>query len=338
MSDSDDNASSTRPALLFPIQIDQEKSNLTISTYDNVFRFDGIPGPQAAEIIRHINSGSTVEQISNAVQADRTIVDAFIRSLIDQGLATEAEPEVYTGAQFTATLRSFYDQWNDQLFSHSLWQSLSLGTASRSIVDGWLIETYHFIRGANARLPYAIAHTADPRVRNIFAHHYREEYDHYGFFAEALVRRQISPEHVEQLGPLVGTRAVINWTRRCARTDSLAYAACSGLLESTGTDSARARAFYRTVATNFDADQTNFIDPLMKHIDLDEGFEHGNVMADIFNPIPQLSAQRANMIVQMTYQFVETLMQWFSDIEIHYFRFPHQSKRTVRIYRSNPAD
>ncbi len=39
----------------------------------------------------------------------------------------------------------------------------------------------------------------------------------------------------------------------------------------------------------------------------------------------------------MTYQFVETLLQWFSDIELHYQRFPYQAGRTTRIYRRNPS-
>ncbi len=83
-------------------------------------------------------------------------------------------------------LQLYYAQWNDQLFSHPLWQSLGRGSAGKSVVDGWLIETYHFIRGANARLAYAIAHTGDLRIREIFTHHYIEEWDHYAFFAEAL--------------------------------------------------------------------------------------------------------------------------------------------------------
>ncbi len=79
------------------------------------------------------------------------------------------------------------------------------------------------------------------------------------------------------MGPLVGTRAVINWTRRCAREDPLAYAECWAC-SSDRIDSERARAFYRMVAANFDVDGSDFVAPLMKHIDLDEGYEHGNVM------------------------------------------------------------
>jgi hypothetical protein len=174
-----DGACLMRPNLRFPIHINQEKLQLLISTYDDEYRFAGIVGTQGAEIIRHINSGFTVGEIADITRIETDTIVAFVNCLIREGLAIEVAPKTYAGAQIASTLRSFYNRWNDQLFTHPLWQSLSNGTAHRSVIDGWLIETYHFIRGANARLPYAIAHTSDLRVRDTFIHHYIEEYDHY---------------------------------------------------------------------------------------------------------------------------------------------------------------
>jgi hypothetical protein len=129
---------------------------------------------------------------------------------------------------------------------------------------------------------------------------------------------------------------VLNMARRAARVDGLAYAACSGLLESTGSDSGRARGFYLDVAKHYDRDSTGFADPLLQHVDLDEEYEHGSVMSEIFAPIPYILCERADQIVTTTALFRETLTLWFSDIERFYFLNPFPARVTARNYRSNP--
>jgi hypothetical protein len=206
----------------------------------------------------------------------------FVRVLKQEKLALDRIGASCTGIQLAALLKETYNDWNQQLFSGLLWTSLFNGTAEDRVVDGWLIESYHFIRGANARLSYAAAQASDERIREIFARHSVEEYNHHEFFAESLRRRGFDPVIVDRVGPLPTTRAVIEMARFAARVDCLAYAACSGLLESTGSDVEKGRAFYYAVGQHFDADKTDFVAPMLKHLELDEAYGHGSVMQDVF--------------------------------------------------------
>jgi hypothetical protein len=319
-----------RPALRFPLNIEEEKQRLVLSTDTERIVVDGVPPYATATLIERLNAGLAAEELASVVYLDQQHVSAILAVLHREGLTVEEEPDTYTGQQIAALLLRFYSDWNEALFSGSLWSSLANGTAVPRVVDGWLIEGYHFIRGANARLAYAAAHAGDERIRRIFAHHYVEEYDHHAFFAESLRRRNIDPDAVDRIGPLATTSAVINMCRRAARLDCLCYAACSGLLESTGSDAARARAFYRAVAEHYDRDGSNFVEPLQRHSDLDEGFGHGSVMNDVFGPIKAISADRANQIIEIVALFKETLQLWFADLERYYFINPPFDNLSIR--------
>jgi len=323
-----------RPILRFPIYIDEEKHRLVISDDASTIQFDGIAPGSTAELLVQLTGRLSVKELADRVSFDPDQLLKILTVLEDHHLVTENEPTIYTGAQISGLLSNFYSEWNSTLFSGALWASLAEGRASERVVDGWLIESYHFIRGANARLGYAAANATDRRVQRIFAKHYVEEYDHYKFFAESLKRRKIDSETVDRLGPLPSTRAVINMARHAARTDCLCYAACSGLLESTGSDASRARAFYASVSQHYDKDKTDFVAPMLKHIDLDEGFEHGNVMRDVFEPIPVITASRASQILDAVTLFKDTLRMWFEDIERFYFwNAPFDNRSIRRSYR-----
>ena len=328
---------SDRMQLRYPLNIDSAKSSLVLSTYEERIRLSGFPADMGVQLVRAANTGRSISELAALMPEFGEGLKELAEALHREGLATIDGPIYYTGNDMTALLKRYYAAWNQVLFSKGLWVSLMEGKANESVVDGWLIESYHFIRGANARLCYASAFAQDQRVRAILAEHYTEEYNHYSFFAESLRRRNINVDLVDSIGPLPSTLAVLNMARRAARTDVLAYVACSGLLESTGSDAGRAREFYNSVAKHFDKDGTRFVDPMLRHIDLDEEFEHGDVMASVFDGIPYILAERADRIIEVAALFKETLEYWFADIERFYASRDAKKLKIGRPYMSNPV-
>jgi hypothetical protein len=223
-----------------------------------------------------------------------------------------------SGKQIADYLLRLYPIYNDELFSHRLWKSLVDGSASMDLVKGWACETYFFILGANERMPAAIAACRSERVRSILAEHYREEWDHYKFFAESLECLGLNRQELEARGPLLSTESVMWSARKMARWDELVYVACSGLLESTGTDAARGRQFYAAVEKNYGALAPGFVAPMVKHVNLDEQYGHGSVMEEVFGGAGLVSVERAGTILQGVTEFKETLSLWFDEICNHY--------------------
>ncbi|MEI2386404.1 iron-containing redox enzyme family protein [Breoghania sp. JC706] len=344
--------------LSFPTNIDHAKKSLVLSNYEERIRIEGIPPSLGVALLKRINDGGTINDAGKGGD-DREVADTaaaisaaddsisglegaaaerFLRTLVQEKIAARPTRSTCTGHELRVILDDHFAAWNTALFSHSLWTSLAEGSARPAVVDGWLIESYHFIRGANARLSYAASLCPDPRIKAIFAHHYVEEYDHYEFFAQSLRARAIDVDDVDRQGPLAATRAVLNMARKAARTDPIAYAACSGLMESTGSDADRARTFYGKVAEHFDKSGSGFVRPMIAHVNLDEKFEHGSVMADVLDPIPVLTVEHANRVLQTVFQFKETLMMWFSEVQTHYHRNPFKGRALYRHGRGNPPE
>lgn len=316
--------------LLFPLNIDYAKNSLVLSTNSERIRFTGVSPELGVRVLQEVNMGNTAADI-HARFDSQPDASKFLDCLVSNNLLAKEPPNAYSGRQLAKFLQELYKEWNNSLFSHPLWTSLADGSAPTSLVDGWLIESYHFIRGANARLCYAAAYAQDERLQAIFAKHYVEEYDHYKYFADSLARRDIDAERVDMAGPIASTSAVLNMARRAARIDPLAYAACSGLLESTGSDANRARDFYCAVRKNFDLEGSGFVEPMLRHIDLDEEFEHGSVMVDVFDPIPHITIDRADAVVATVSLFEETLRLWFTDIrEVYSVCRPHDRLALLR--------
>lgn len=318
----------------YPLDVAAVKPAFKLATEEEVITLTGLPSFTVFDAFCRLAQAGRAGQgpAEAAARADSDL--AVGRQLQSEQLFFEAPPDFVTGRQMAAMLSHLYGLWNERMFSGPLWQGLADGTAPRSVMIGWLVESYHFIRGANARLPYAAAHCSDERIRSIIVHHHVEEYDHHVFFAESLTRAGVSVETVDALGPLPTTAAVMNMARAAARIDELAYVACSGLLESTGSDAGRARGFYQKVAAHYDGEGTGFVDPMIKHIDLDEAYEHGSVMKDVFEPIAVIATDRADTILRTAFSFMQTLTWWFRDIQQFYSASPFRNGQHIRHHRS----
>ena len=324
------------PVLPFPVDYDVIDGVLVVQDSRDNFRFNTVEAHAAAEFLNSIDGESPVASLLDQSQLPPALAYALLCALTENGLIVypRACKRLIPGASLASHMKELFGGWNNRLFSHELWVSLSSGRASQELFRGWLLETYHFIRGVNARLPLAIAECPTARLRKHFISHFVEEYDHHKFFAESLEAAGIPNKVVEATVPLPGTLAVINWTRWCARRDPLYYAGCSGLLESTGSSPRTARRFYKILADHYDHDRRGVIDPMLRHVALDEAYQHGDFMAAIFSEAGDIELNRAHGVVQATFGFVETLENWFSDIMMHYRSAKAVDLTGIRRYRA----
>lgn len=212
-------------------------------------------------------------------------------------------------SDFTRVCRELFPYWKRRIFEKELWTGLSAGTLARQVFVGWVIESYHFIEGANLRLPYAVAFCFEKDARDAFAHHYGEEYDHGQFYLRALDVLGIDHTVAESLPPLASTTAILNHMRRCARLDPLAYAVCSGFLESTGEDRESGREFLSLLDQHFASD-ASVTGPLLEHLQLDEDYGHNGLLEDTCQFFGTLTLDRASAALDAGLRLVETLEYW----------------------------
>ena len=133
-----------RPALRFPLNIDNEKQRLVLSNDTERIFVDGVPPYETATLIDRLNAGSTAGELAGAVYLDQEHVAAILSALHREGLTVEEEPATYTGRQLAALLLQFYGDWNEALSparSGARWRravrfrASSMGGSSRATIS-----------------------------------------------------------------------------------------------------------------------------------------------------------------------------------------------------------
>lgn len=307
---------SSRVELAFPAKYQlSEGGKLKLERLSETHTFEDLNGEDAYHLCRQLAAPFDVENWCSRYPGKRDHCEQFIQYCLNEKLVVWSHGNFHvSGPRMAEFLGTLYKAMNAELFSHKLWTSLVDGTASDELVRGWVLETYFFIHGANARMPMAISHCTRADIRKVLQEHFREEWDHYKFFADSVSSVGLDIDKMNRRGPIIGTRAVMWAARRIARTDELAYVACSGLLESTGTDAARGRLFYKTVQENYRHISPSFASPMLKHVDLDEQYAHGSVTDEIFAAVEGIAADRAALILSCLQDFKDTLVLWFDEI------------------------
>lgn len=296
----------------------RDEEGVTVLENDDArIELEGVSAGDARRLLAHLSGARPLGDFT-AIPAEG--VRAIGAALVEAGFAREAgDPhQLIDVDRFTALARELYPQWKARLFGRGLWKSLVDGTASFTQFAGWLLENYHFIEGVNDRLGSATAYAQNRAARRHFARHYREEFDHGGFFLEALLQLGIRREDADGSLPLPTTRAVLNHMRRCARNDSLQYAACSAFLESTGGDRSSARAFFDALTRNYAPHRPQIIAPLVAHLDLDEDYGHNGVLEQVAPMLAPITVARAGAALEAARALVELLELWSADIAAHY--------------------
>jgi pyrroloquinoline quinone (PQQ) biosynthesis protein C len=280
----------------------------------------GVPKHAVSRVMLSLDGERTLNEVAARIGMPADHVSAICGALSEAALIHKAGAgdRPVPHEEFAELSRRVFAAWKKRLFSHQLWQGLVTGTAPAGQFAGWLMENYHFIEGVNDRLGSATAYCRSRAGRRHFARHFREEYDHGEFFIQGLLALGFSRDAIYASRPLASTRGIINHMRRCARQDSLFYAACSGFLESTGGDRSNARAFFGAVTENYAKDRPAIVSPLVDHLELDEEYGHNGVIESVGPYLGTITHARASAALQAVRALVEGLELWSSDIARHY--------------------
>ncbi len=193
----------------------------------------GVSKQVVTRVLSSLDGKRDLDEVAARAGVPLSHVRAICSALREASLIHGAEDSDRTVPhdEFAELSRRVFATWKKRLFGHPLWRGLVDGNAPAAQFAGWLMENYHFIEGVSDRLGSATAYCRSRQARRHFARHYREEYDHGEFFIQALLALGFTRDAVYASRPLASTWGIIDHMRRCARQDSLFYAACSGFLE-----------------------------------------------------------------------------------------------------------
>lgn len=313
--------------------------HLEVELGDEVYTLSGLAPRPLAQALNLLDGAHALADVSERFELPLSGLDTVVARLLAAGVVNHSPmPDAaMKPAEFARLCRSMFVPWKARLFDHPLWRGLVAGTLDRRVFVGWAVESYWFIEGVIDRLPMAAACSENRSLRAVFAHHFSEEWDHFHFFARTLDALDVTAEQRRIGQPLPSTRAILHWMRAAARQDPLRYAACSGFLESTGTDRASAREFFDKVGQCYDTPDRKAVTPMAEHVSLDEDYGHGSMIENVADCFAAIPRERAGQALQSAYGLVETLEMWSSDILRHYAAPTSLPLTSPRIYRGRDA-
>jgi len=246
-------------------------------------------------------------------------VPKFIEALATSGLLYRVDdyPGKQTGLEFHTKFSSVLGSWLTEAFAHPFWERMMSGEGSARLFTGWLIELYHYTKNANRHMPLSCAYAHEKPIKQLRAKHYAEEWNHYHYFMKSLKALGFNEPQIADSVPLPMTLALSNFMRQAARTDVLAYSICSAVLEGTTTDRGTYNPYYQRSAELYGLPK-EAITPIFAHLDLDVQYQHSDLFRDILQHVPEMSPERASLVLDHGHQLIEHIWLWTDNIEKYY--------------------
>lgn len=327
----------TYPYLKFSSYIEDKPKHLKLSLYDSEVIIETINPYQLKKIMLSMDGTTSAEELAKESDYSKVDFNSLLESLNSLGAIEMLQGnDILTiePQDFAKICRDVFPKWKNDVFTLDFWHKLTSGELSISSFAGWMLENFHFIEGATKRLSLVTATSNKNRkIRELFSQHFIEEYNHQLFFLKALQRLGFSKAQVLNHTPLPSTQAIITHMRESARNDTIAYAACSAFLESTGGDRKNGMLFYDSLTKHYDKEQKGIIKPLVDHAFLDEEYGHNDWLEKVCSCISVLDKERANEALSAAQMLVETLKMWTWDMSIHYENIPFDELTNGYRYR-----
>ncbi|HXX70360.1 MAG TPA: iron-containing redox enzyme family protein [Polyangiaceae bacterium] len=260
-------------------------------------------------------------ELSRELGIDEGKVPHFVEALVGSGLLyrvrVDDTNEKLTGLGFHSKFSGVLRSWLSEAFAHPFWERMMSGKGSARLFTGWLIELYHYTKNANRHMPLSCAYAHEKPIKQLRAKHYAEEWNHYHYFMKSLKALGFTEPQIAESVPLPMTLALSNFMRQAAHTDILAYSICSAVLEGTTTDRGTYNPYYQRSAELYGIPK-EAVSPIYAHLDLDVQYQHSDLFQDILRHVPEMTSERASVVLSYGHQLVEHIWMWTDNIEKYY--------------------
>ena len=210
--------------------IRQDAQQLLVETPTATFAFGYRQPERLRGALYAFAHGSSVRGAAgNAFTVNQ--IAPIVDALAGDGLA-ELTPLLVarTADDWLSAYFAICDTWALEIFTSEFWAAVLSGEASTGLVLGWAIEFYHRTVGADEHNELAVRHCRDPFVKVALEEHFREECGHGEMFLRGLTACNVPRIAVTGSTPLPTTRGLIEYMNGLAKSDSVAYLGCYGVL------------------------------------------------------------------------------------------------------------
>lgn len=285
--------------------------------------FSGLP-VWASSVLHMVNHGGTGTQMASSVigvayshgqdlmPAETADFENAVLSVCSTLAAPQAE-HVESPKSLYQTARS----WLRSIDGHELWQAL-VNRPSFSLVQGYILENYHYLASATRHISAAISSCPDGAIQLDLIAHLEDELEHCELLRTVLERTD-EIRHIKRCRPLPTTVAFVGYLRDLGTTDWRGYLVASAFLQCSLAElrsDKRHQRFYSEVIKAV-PEAKILLDPLQLHDDIDEDLGHDDRAARRLerliqrHQIPVESFERAAITPLLAWGFLDGIVQHY---------------------------
>jgi hypothetical protein len=239
----------------------------------------------------------SIKSISAKTDVSIEEIFAFINIFSDIGLLScEASPQAcLDSAKVRETLMQIVKIWANELHSVYIANELALEGHSKTVLVGWLLEMYHYVRDFPAALRVG-ADRAQGELKDILSRYASEEESHEEFVLQTLINLGLKEAEVKASAPLVSTRCIGLLLRELLEFEPEATLLAAALLEAADFDEENIMNYKKRLSLLYDIPD-NALDPYFAHQKIDYELGHQRLLVDNLDSIRITDLQRLDETV-----------------------------------------
>jgi len=181
---------------------------------------------------------------------------------------------------------SIVETWSQELAQGYIGNELGRGDASSTVLTGWLLEMYHYIKNFPIAIDAAYR-AAPPGLAEIYARYGAEETGHEVFVLRSLEKLGLSADEVRQSVPLISTRAIGLLMCELFEKEPVALLVVAALVEAQEFNADAIERFKAALAEHYDIAR-DALDAYFEHQDIDVGLGHAQLLSENLAWLDQL--------------------------------------------------
>jgi len=253
-----------------------ETTYLTVS--HSIFEVATSEASKFLSIRSHCTGHNSIEDIAKKSGVSTNEVISLINPLIEANILHLPIRPVssLSSEEIRDTLFAACRIWSEQLAETYISNEIAQGKVQKTVVLGWLLESYHYIKAFPNAVEFA-ANKADGKLKEILYKYAQEEKGHEEFVAQSLVRAGVSRQEVECSIPLVSTRTIELLMRELFEFEPCSVLLVARVIEAAEFDEQQVEEFKKSAVENYGFEKETFT-PFFEHVRIDAELEHSELM------------------------------------------------------------
>jgi pyrroloquinoline quinone (PQQ) biosynthesis protein C len=239
----------------------------------------------------------SIESIANNADVPEESIRELLKSLAPSGilLYQNEKPTVTTPSEARKHVVSIIGVWALELATSYIGNELGQGRLSRTVLVGWLLEMYHYIKDFPKAIDAAIK-AAPKSLKEIYLKYRKEETGHEVFVLRTLMRLGLSEDEIRNSVPLVSTRAIGLLMKDLFEKEPIALLIVAALVEAQEFDSTSINIFKHELVKHYGV-SGDALDSYFEHQEIDVGLGHSNLLNENIEWIDEIEEKKLDSVL-----------------------------------------